>query len=106
MSEQPNHSISVAGIQWDPAVTAFGSIDRLRALVAATSRDDVQVTAVVSLQVLLCYIHGTSHQKKECGIYRTCNTVCGRIAIVNDLIISHNLCHRQLGQSIASTEHS
>ena len=51
MSGQPNNSNTVASIQWDPAVTAFGT-DRLRALVAARSHYDVQVTAVVSLQAL------------------------------------------------------
>ena len=35
-------------LQWDPSITAFASTDRIRSLVAATSQDDVQVTAVVS----------------------------------------------------------
>ena len=35
--------------QWDPAVTAFSTLDRLRGLAVATSQDDVQLGAVVRL---------------------------------------------------------
>lgn len=34
--------------QWDPALTTFSTVDRLRGLVVATTKDDVQLSAVVS----------------------------------------------------------
>ena len=53
MSGKPSYPTEGAvALQWDPSITAFSSADRIRSLVAATSQDDVQVTAVVSFIVL------------------------------------------------------
>lgn len=40
-------SSSAVAKQWDPALTTFSTVDRLRGLVVATTKDDVQLSAVV-----------------------------------------------------------
>ena len=40
---------SAVSRQWDPSITAFSTVDRLRGLIVATTKDDVQLSAVVKL---------------------------------------------------------